>query len=95
MTLAGQMRKHAGDSAHLYGELMRSMADDWDRGGPVRDICAGSEDAPESAVIQLRLLAGIFRIVLTSRAPSSCSTTPASAERRRLLKRGQWCVRCL
>ncbi len=67
-TLADRMRAHAGDTGHLYGELMRSMADDWEAGGPVRRICAGWEQAPEGAVVQLRLLAGLFRIVLTDRA---------------------------
>lgn len=67
-TLADRMRAHARDSTHLYGHLMRSMADDWERGGPVRDICAGWEQAPAGAVIQLRLLAGLFRVVLTGRA---------------------------
>ena len=68
-TLADRMRRHAGDSQHLYGQLMRSMADDWERGGPVQEICAGWEDAPPGWVIQLRLLAGLFRVVLTGRAP--------------------------
>lgn len=68
-TLADRMRAHAGDTGHLYGELMRAMADDWEAGGPVRRICAGWEDAPQGAVVQLRLLAGLFRIVLTDRAP--------------------------
>jgi hypothetical protein len=63
------MRRHAGDSQHLYGHLMRSMADDWERGGPVREICAGWEDSPPGWVIQLRLLAGVFRIVLAGDAP--------------------------
>jgi hypothetical protein len=63
------MRRHAGDSHHLYGHLMRSMADDWEGGGPVLAICSGWEDAPPGWVIQLRLLAGLFRIVLTGRAP--------------------------
>lgn len=68
-TLADRMRAHAGDARHLYGELIRAMADDWEEGGPVRRICAGWEDAPQGAVVQLRLLAGLFRIVLTDRAP--------------------------
>lgn len=63
------MRAHAGHHRHLYGELMRAMADDWEADGPVRRICAGWEDAPQGAVVQLRLLAGLFRIVLTDRAP--------------------------
>ena len=70
VTLADRMRAHAGNSTHLYGELMRAMADDWEAGGPVRSICVGWEDAPEGAVVQLRLLAGVFRLVLTGRAPA-------------------------
>lgn len=68
-TLADRFRAHAAGHQHLYGHLMRGMADDWESGGPVRPICRGWELAPEGAVVQLRLLAGLFRIVLTSRAP--------------------------
>jgi hypothetical protein len=68
-TLAARMRRHAGDREHLYGVLMRAMADDWDAGGPVRTICRGWETPPAGAVVELRLLAGLFRIVLTGRAP--------------------------
>ncbi|HEY7042307.1 MAG TPA: DUF2332 domain-containing protein [Nocardioidaceae bacterium] len=68
-TLAERMRAHAADSTHLYGELMRALADDWDAGGPVRSICRGWEESPQGTVLQLRLLAGLFRIVLTGRAP--------------------------
>lgn len=68
-TLAQRMREHAGDQQHLYGHVMRAMADDLESGGPVREICAGWESAPRGAVVQLRLLAGLFRIVLTGRAP--------------------------
>jgi hypothetical protein len=45
------------------------MADDWDAGGPVREVCRGYEHAPRGAVVHLRLLAGVFRLVLTGRAP--------------------------
>ncbi|MEP6667411.1 MAG: DUF2332 domain-containing protein [Nocardioidaceae bacterium] len=68
-TLADRMRQHAGKQQHLYGELMRAMATDWEAGGAVREICRGWEDAPRGSVVQLRLLAGLFRIVLTDRAP--------------------------
>lgn len=67
-TLADRFRNHAGESTHLYGYAMRAMADDWEAGGAVRSVCAGYEQAPEGAVIQLRLLAGVFRIVLSGRA---------------------------
>lgn len=66
-TLAERFRAHAGESRHLYGYAMRGMADDWEAGGPVREICRGHDD-PEGAVLQLRLLAGVFRLVLTGRA---------------------------
>ncbi|MBA2445447.1 MAG: DUF2332 domain-containing protein [Nocardioidaceae bacterium] len=63
------MRSHAADHHHLYGHLMRGLADDWEAGGPTREIFQGWEAAPEGSVVQLRLLAGLFRIVLTGRAP--------------------------
>jgi hypothetical protein len=47
------------------------MADDWEVGGPIRLICGGYEKAPRGAVIHLRLLAGVFRLVLTDRAMES------------------------
>ncbi len=68
-TLADRFRNHGGSHTHLYGYAMRGMADDWEAGGPVRDVCAGYEEAPEGASIQLRLLAGVFRLVLTGRVP--------------------------
>jgi hypothetical protein len=68
-TLADRFRAHAGSSQHLYGCAMRGLADDWEAGGPTRLVCRGYENAPRGAVIQLRLLAGVFRLVLTNQAP--------------------------
>jgi len=68
-TLAQRFRAHAGEQTHLYGYVLRGMADDLDVGGPTRRVVRGYEEAPAGAVIQLRLLAGIFRLVLTGRAP--------------------------
>ena len=68
-TLAARFRAHAGDSDHLYGYAMRGMAEDWAAGGPTRIACRGYETAPRGALIQLRLLAGVFRLVLTGDAP--------------------------
>jgi hypothetical protein len=68
-TLADRFRAHAGDTEHLYGYATRGMADDWEACGPTRLVCRGYENAPHAAVIQLRLLAGVFRLVLTDRAP--------------------------
>lgn len=70
VTLADRFRAHAGDHDHLNAHAMRGMADDWEAGGPVRAVCAGYEDAPRGSVLQLRLLAGVFRLVLTDRAPA-------------------------
>lgn len=75
-TLSDRMRTHAGDADHLYGHLIRAMADDWDAGGPVREICSGWEDAPQGAVVQLRLLGGLFRLVLTDQAPDLVAFYP-------------------
>ena len=68
-TLADRFRAHAADAEHLYGYAMRGMADDWEVGGPIRLICRGYEKALRGAVIHLRLLAGVSRLVLTGRAP--------------------------
>ena len=68
-TLADRFRAHAGDSQHLYGYAMRGMADDWESGGPIRMASRGYETAPRGALVQLRLLAGVFRLVLTGQAP--------------------------
>jgi len=68
-TLADRFRAHVGDSQHLYGYAMRGMADDWESGGPIRMASRGYESAPRGALVQLRLLAGEFRLVLTGQAP--------------------------
>ena len=68
-TLAQRFRTHFGDRTHLYGYLSRGMADDLEAGGPVSEVVSGYEQAPPGSVIQLRLLAGVFRLVLTGRAP--------------------------
>ena len=69
LTLADRFRSHAGEASHLYGHAMRGMADDWEAGGPVRTVCAGYEQAPPGSALPLRLLAGVFRLVLTDQAP--------------------------
>ena len=68
-TLADRFRAHARDSRHLYGYAMRGMAEDWEAGGPARIACREHENAPRGAMIQLRLLAGVFRLVLAGEAP--------------------------
>ena len=68
-SLADHFRALANDAEHLYGYAMRGMAEDWAAGGPTRSACRGYETAPRSAMIQFRLLAGVFRLVLTGEAP--------------------------
>ncbi|HSU36030.1 MAG TPA: DUF2332 domain-containing protein [Propionibacteriaceae bacterium] len=68
-SLADRFRAHAGTAQHLYGHAMRGMADDWEAGGPVRMLLAGYDRAPRGSALSLRLLAGVFRLVLTDRAP--------------------------
>src|SRR5438309_10512867 len=55
--------------AGLYRTLMFAFADDWEAGGVLADICRDWTEAPTSAIVQLRLLAGIQRLVLSGRAP--------------------------
>jgi hypothetical protein len=69
LTLAQQFRSHFGHRDHLYGELLARLAADLEEGGPTLDICRHHLDAPRGDAIQLRLLAGIFRIVLRGEAP--------------------------
>ena len=78
-TLAQRFRAHAGEQTHLYGYVLRGDGRRPGGAGPTALVVRGYEDAPAGAVIQLRLLAGIFRLVLTGRAPSCGPTTPASA----------------
>lgn len=53
----------------LYRTLLLAMAQDWQAGGVVAEICRDWGDAPGSAVVQLRLLAGIQRLVLSRAEP--------------------------
>ena len=69
--LSDRFRQHAAVcSSPLYAALMAAMADDWDAGGPTRAVCAGWDDAQPGSVVQLRLLAGLHRIVLRGDAPA-------------------------
>jgi hypothetical protein len=66
-SLADEFRGHAELLPDgLYRVLLRAMAADWEAGGVVREICG--DQAEPGAVVQLRLLAGLQRLVLTRRA---------------------------
>ncbi len=66
---ADRLRGHFGHRDHLYGVLLDEMAADWERGGTTRVLLDGWADADARQVPQLRLLAGLFRIVLRGEAP--------------------------
>ena len=69
-TLADRFRRHAGMMPDgLYRSLLQAMAEDWEAGGVVAEICRDWADAAGSAVVQLRLLAGIQRLVLSRAEP--------------------------
>ena len=68
-TLADRLRGHFPGADHLYGRLLAEMAGDWELGGVTREIFEGWEDAPARLVPQLRVLVGLFRIVLRGDAP--------------------------
>ncbi len=67
--LSAQFRDHFGHREHLYGVLLDELADDLDAGGPTAEVCAAHLAAPRSEAVSLRLLAGIFRLVLRGEAP--------------------------
>jgi hypothetical protein len=72
-----RLRAHFADEGHLYGVLLAAMADDWERGGVSRELFEGWEDVPARQFPQLRLLAGLFRIVLRGEAPQLVRYYPA------------------
>jgi len=62
--------------AGLYRTLLLAMADDLAAGGVVAEICRDWLTAPAAAVVQLRLLGGLQRLVLERRAPQLASYYP-------------------
>jgi hypothetical protein len=62
--------------AGLYRTLILAMAEDLERGGVVAEICRDWLDAPSSAIVQLRLLAGMQRLALERSAPELISYYP-------------------
>ncbi|MGH3471327.1 MAG: DUF2332 domain-containing protein [Nocardioidaceae bacterium] len=74
--LAEIFRSHFGHREHLYGVLLDELADDLEAGGPTAQICRHHLDATRDEVIQLRLLAAVFRIVLRGEAPQLAAFYP-------------------
>ena len=77
VTLADRFRNHFGHTDHLYGALLAEMADDWEVGGVTRELFEGWDDADARQFPQLRLLAGLYRIVLRGDAPQLEGFYPA------------------
>ncbi len=71
--LADQFRHHfhrlSDGRDHLYTILLPALADDLEAGGPTAAICRDQLPASRGDAVQLRLLAGVFRIVLRGEAP--------------------------
>lgn len=67
--LAHHLRRHFGHREHLYGVLFDELATDLDAGGITARVCRDALDSPRSEAVGLRLLAGVFRIVLRGDAP--------------------------
>ena len=76
--MAEQFRDHFTGEHHLYRHLTKAMADDLEAGGVTARICAGWEGADPGAVVQLRLLAGLFREVLRGDADDLVPFYPLS-----------------
>ena len=94
-TLADRFRNHFGHTDHLYGVLLAEMADDWEVGGVTREVFDGVAGRPARQFPQLRMLAGLFRIVLRGDAPQLRGVLPRPRRRPRPPTRpGQWCARC-
>lgn len=69
LSLADQFRGHFGHREHLYGVLLAELGDDLDAGGPTAAICRDHLAAHRADAVGLRLLAGLFRIVLSGQEP--------------------------
>lgn len=69
-SLAAQFRAHFAGPPNLYASLLIALADDLEAGGITRAVFRDHLDAPRSAAVHLRLLAGIQRLVLRGQAPA-------------------------
>lgn len=77
-SLADQFRQHFGHHEHLYGVLLDHLADDLDAGGITALICRDVRaSARRGDAVQLRLLAGLFRVVLRGDAPELARFYPS------------------
>ena len=72
MDLVGSFRHQASAclalGSPMYAELLGVLADDYESGGPTRDLLAGHEGDPGPSALGLRLLGSVHRLVLERRA---------------------------
>lgn len=80
--LAAHLRWQAGWCAKgdspLYGFLLENSASDAEVRGPVWDVLAGMEDEPNGAVLGLRFMAAVHRLVLNDSLPELASHYPST-----------------
>ena len=72
MDLPGSFRHQAAACSELgspmYADLLAVLADDYETGGPTRELLAGHEADAGPSALGLRLLGSVHRLVLERRA---------------------------
>jgi hypothetical protein len=61
----------------MYADLLRRLVDDYELGGSSSKVMAGYESAPGDALIGLRLLGAVHRLVLSGGAPELAAFYPS------------------
>ncbi|HLW53863.1 MAG TPA: DUF2332 domain-containing protein [Candidatus Angelobacter sp.] len=62
----------------LYDHLLNRCAEDYEQGGPVRELLEPHKDDPRGSVVALRLMGAVHRLVLEGRAPRLAQFYPSS-----------------
>lgn len=61
----------------MYADLLRQLVDDYELGGTTRTVLVGYEAHPPDALIGLRLLGAVHRLVLSGEAPELAAFYPS------------------
>lgn len=64
--------------SRMYDELLRSVADDIEDGGPSADVLAGHEEDPGPSALGLRLAGSVHRLVLDGQASELAGFYPSA-----------------
>jgi hypothetical protein len=82
LSIPDQLRRQAGWceklGSPLYAQLLNRCAEDYERGGPLRDLLQPHENDPDSTVLSLRLMGAVHRLVLTGEAPELAAFYPSA-----------------